>query len=99
MKGRVTFLVHLIMHKRVKNGTGFIKITDHRPIDHFSVTRRPTDHLPTDPQTGCHQLKLKQKLFSFSRHLSFCLDFLIMSQSGLIREIKLISNFMTSQPG
>ena len=42
---------------------------------------------------------LPQKLFSFSRYLSFCLDFLIMYQSGLIKKIRLISNFMTSQPG
>ena len=37
-----------------------------------------------------------QKLFSFSRYLSFCLDFLV---NGLIRNIILISKFMTSQPG
>ena len=40
-----------------------------------------------------------QKLFSFSRCLSFCLDFLIMQQNGLIRKIRLISSFMMSQPG
>ena len=38
-------------------------------------------------------------LFSFSRYLNFCLDFLIMQQNNLIRKIRLISNFMTSQPG
>ena len=37
-----------------------------------------------------------QKLFSFSRYLSFCFDFLVMSQNGLIRRKSLISNFMTS---
>ena len=34
-----------------------------------------------------------QKLFSFSKYLSFCLDFLVMYQNGLIRKIRLISNF------
>ena len=29
----------------------------------------------------------------------FCLEFLAMQQNGLIRKIRLISNFMTSQPG
>ena len=38
------------------------------------------------------------KLFSFSRYLSFCLDFLFMYKSSLIRKIRLISKFMTSQP-
>ena len=40
-----------------------------------------------------------QKLFLFSRYLSFCLDFLVMQQIGLIRKIRLNSNLMTSQPG
>ena len=40
-----------------------------------------------------------QKLFSFSRYLSLCLDFLVMHQNGLIKKIRLISNFMTSQSG
>ena len=40
-----------------------------------------------------------QKLFSFSRYLSFCLDFLVMQQNGLIRKIRFVSNFMTSQLG
>ena len=40
-----------------------------------------------------------QKLLLFSRYLSFCLDFLVMYQNGLIRKIRLIPNFMTSQPG
>ena len=39
------------------------------------------------------------KVFYYSRYLSFCLDFLVMQQNGLIRKIRLISNFMTSQPG
>ena len=39
------------------------------------------------------------KLFLFSRYLNFCLDFLIMSKNALIRKIRLISKFMTSQPG
>ena len=40
-----------------------------------------------------------QKLFSFSRYLNFCLHFLVMQQSNWIRKVRLISNFMTSQPG
>ena len=40
-----------------------------------------------------------QKLFPFSRYLSFCLEFLVFYQNGLIRKIRLISKFMTSQPG
>ena len=40
-----------------------------------------------------------QKLFSFSRYLSFCLDFSVMYRNGLIKKIRVISNFMTSQPG
>ena len=40
-----------------------------------------------------------QKLFLFSRYLSFYLDFFFMYQSGLIKKIRLISNFMTPQPG
>ena len=39
------------------------------------------------------------KLFAFSRYLSFCLDFLVISQNGFIRKIRLISDFMMSQPG
>ena len=38
------------------------------------------------------------KLFSFSRYLGCCLDFLVMQKSSLIRKIGLISKFMTSQP-
>ena len=40
-----------------------------------------------------------QKLFSFSRYLDFCLDFLVMHLNGLIKKIRLVSNFMASQPG
>ena len=39
-----------------------------------------------------------QKLFPFSRYLKFCLNLLLMQHNGLIRKIRLISNFMTSQP-
>ena len=39
------------------------------------------------------------KALSFSRYLSFCLDFLVMNQNDLIKKIRLIPNFMTSQPG
>ena len=38
------------------------------------------------------------KVISFSRYLNFCLDFLVMYKNGLIRKIRLISKFMTSQP-
>ena len=44
-------------------------------------------------------LLMPQKLFSFSRYLSFYLDFLVIYQNGLIRKIRLISKFMTSQSG
>ena len=37
-----------------------------------------------------------QKLIPFSTYLSFCLDFLVMYQNGLIKNIRLILNFMTS---
>ena len=40
-----------------------------------------------------------QKLLLFSRYLSFCLDILVMYQNGLIQKLRLVSNFMTSQPG
>ena len=40
-----------------------------------------------------------QKLFSFPRYLNFCLDFLVMQKNDLIRKIRLILKFMTSQPG
>ena len=39
------------------------------------------------------------KLFSFSKYLSFCFDILVMYKKGFIRKIRLISKFMTSQPG
>ena len=42
---------------------------------------------------------LSKKLFSFSRYLSFCLAFFVMYQNGLIKKIRVISGFMTSQPG
>ena len=34
-----------------------------------------------------------------SRYLDFCLDLLVMYKNGLIRKIRLNSNFMKSQPG
>ena len=37
----------------------------------------------------------RQKVFSFSRYLSFCFEFFV---NGLIRKIRLISNFMASHP-
>ena len=40
-----------------------------------------------------------QKLFSFSRQLKFCLDFLVTQKNGLIRKIRgLILKFMMPQP-
>ena len=44
-----------------------------------------------------HHFKSPQKLFPFSRYLSFCLDLLAIYQNGLIKKIRLISNFMTPQ--
>ena len=38
------------------------------------------------------------KVFSFSRYLTFCLDFLITQKNGLIRKIRSATKFMTSQP-
>ena len=40
-----------------------------------------------------------QKFFSFSRYLSFCLEFLVLLQNGLLRKIRLTYKFMTSRPG
>ena len=39
------------------------------------------------------------KALLFSRYLSFCHDFLVMYQNGLIKKIRFISNFIMSQPG
>ena len=41
----------------------------------------------------------RQKFFSFPRYLNFCLEFLIMQENSLIKKIRLIFKFMTSQPG
>ena len=38
-------------------------------------------------------------IFSFSRYSHFVLDFLVIKKNSLIRNIKLISKFMASQPG
>ena len=40
-----------------------------------------------------------EKLLYFSRYLSFCLDFSVIYQHGLIKKIWLTSNFMMSHPG
>ena len=40
-----------------------------------------------------------EELSLFSRYLSFCLGFLVIYQNDLIKKIRLISNFMTLQPG
>ena len=40
-----------------------------------------------------------QKLILFSRYLNVCIDFSIMLKNNLIRKIRLISSFMTPQPG
>ena len=39
------------------------------------------------------------KLFSVSRYLNFCLEFLVIWKNGLIRKTRLISKFMMLQPG
>ena len=39
------------------------------------------------------------KLFLFLRYSHFCLDFLVIQKKGLIRRLRLISKFMTSQTG
>ena len=39
------------------------------------------------------------KLFSFSRYLLFYLEVLVKYENGLVKKLRLISNFMTSQPG
>ena len=39
-----------------------------------------------------------QKLFSFPKYWRFWLDFLVMYETGLIKMLRFISNFMTSQP-
>ena len=44
-------------------------------------------------------LFISPKLFSFSRYLNFYLVFLVMYKNGLIRKMKLLSKFMTSQHG
>ena len=36
--------------------------------------------------------------FRSQRYLNFYLDFLVIEKTGLIRKIRLITNFMTSQP-
>ena len=38
------------------------------------------------------------ELFSFSRYLKFCLDFLVMNKNGLIKKIWLIWKFLTEKP-
>ena len=40
-----------------------------------------------------------QKLFSFSRYLRSCLNDLVMQRNGLIKKIRSIPKFITSQPG
>ena len=39
------------------------------------------------------------KIAFFPRYLNFCLDFLVMKKNGLIKKIRLVSKFMTSQHG
>ena len=52
---------------------------------------------PSKNDEKCFLFHLKSS--SFSRYLSFCLDFLVMYENGLIRKIRLISEFMMSRPG
>ena len=40
-----------------------------------------------------------QNLFSLSTYLSFYFDVFVMYQNSLIEKVRLISKFMTSQPG
>ena len=40
-----------------------------------------------------------QRLFSFLRYLPLCPDFLVLNKNGLIRKLRLISKFLTSQVG
>ena len=40
-----------------------------------------------------------QKLFSFLRYSNFCPDFFVTWENRLIRKLRLISKFMTWQPG
>ena len=42
---------------------------------------------------------LSEKLFSFSRYLTFCPDISVMYRNGLIRKVRLILKFMRSQLG
>ena len=44
----------------------------------------------------CFEFDLK--IFLFLRHLIFCLCVLVMQKNSLIREIRVISRFMTLQP-
>ena len=43
--------------------------------------------------------KNDEKCVPFHLKSSFCFEFLVMYQNGLIKKIRLISNFMTSRPG
>ena len=52
------------------------------------------------------KMKNDEKCFSFPLKISFCpqdlclcLNYLVVYQNGLVRKIRLFSNFMTSQPG
>ena len=60
--------------------------------DHFLATESPLKTM-TNAFYFTSKARFVLKLFKF---LS---DFLVMQQNGLIRKIRLISNFMTSQPG
>ena len=40
-----------------------------------------------------------QKLFSFLIYLHFCPDIWVMQENGLIKKLRVISKFMTSQTG
>ena len=51
-------------------------------------------------------LKMMKNAFYFTskalfvlKIFKFCLEFLVMYQNGLIKTIRIISNFMTSRPG
>ena len=75
-----------------------IKKTNRRPEHSVTPTSPTSNNISFLSYHFCLFIS-PQKLFSFSRYLSFCLDFLVMYRNGLIKKIRLISNFMRSQSG
>ena len=94
--------------KYLTGGTITLKIYAWQTANKIQSTKRVKDALSGLRQVLASESPLKwwkiifispKKLFPFSRYWRFCLDFLVTWQNDLIRKIKLISNFMTSQPG